>query len=428
MGVVLVGAQWGDEGKGKMTDFLAAQADIVVRYQGGANAGHTIVISGVEHKLNLIPSGILAGKMSVIAHGMMVDPRLLIDELERMEAAGCNASLLRISDAAHLIMPYHKILDVEEERLRGVNSLGTTGRGIGPASRDKAARWGIRVSDLLRPESFVEKVHVQLRRVNPLLEKIYGVDPLDPEAISREYLEYAEHLRPHVCDTILLLNRSMEQGASVLFEGAQGTMLDLDMGTYPYVTSSNPTSGGVCTGTGVPPKRLSQVIGIAKAYTTRVGDGPFPTELQDDTGDLLRQRGNEYGTATGRPRRCGWLDSVVLRHSVRVNGLDGICLTKIDVLSGMEKIKVADSYACNDAVIDEFPVDQGVFADCHPEYIELAGWDEDISRVRRFADLPGAVRNYVRTVGELAGAPVTHLSVGPGREQTLELEPILRPR
>ncbi len=428
MGVVLVGAQWGDEGKGKMTDYLAAGADIVVRYQGGANAGHTLVVSEVEHRLHLIPSGILAGRMSVIAHGMMVDPGLLLEELERMEAAGCDLSLLRISDAAHLIMPYHKIFDAEEERLRQSHRLGTTGRGIGPAYRDKAARWGLRIADLLTPESFAEKVQLQLRRVNPLLEKVYGVEPLDPAAITRQYLQYAEQLRPHICDTVLLLNRSLEQGARLLFEGAQGTMLDVDLGTYPYVTSSNPTAGGVCTGTGVPPTSLSRVMGVTKAYTTRVGGGPFPTELKGQIGDSIRQRGREYGTATGRPRRCGWLDSVLLRHSVRVNGLDGICLTKIDVLSGMEEVKIAATYTHRDAVLDEYPPDQVVFSACQPEYVALEGWDEDISGASRFTDLPRAVRSFVRTVEELAGAPVTHISVGPGREQTLELEPAFRPR
>ncbi|MFO8060741.1 MAG: adenylosuccinate synthase [Bacillota bacterium] len=428
MGVALVGAQWGDEGKGKMTDYLAAHADMVIRYQGGANAGHTLVVSGVEHKLHLIPSGILAGKMSVIAHGMVVDPALLVEELGRMEQAGADLSLLRISDAAHLIMPYHKILDAEEEKLRQSHRLGTTGRGIGPAYRDKVARWGLRIGDLVRPDSFAEKVQLQLRRMNPILERIYGLAPLDPEAITREYLEHAGRLRPYICDTVLLLNRSLEQGARLLFEGAQGTLLDVDLGTYPYVTSSNPTVGGACTGTGVPPASLTRVIGIAKAYTTRVGDGPFPTELTGQLGDLIRQRGREYGTATGRPRRCGWLDTVVLRHSVRVNGLDGICLTKIDVLSGMEEIRIADSYTCRGTAVDEYPLDQAVFSACRPEYIVLDGWVDDISRVDHFDDLPRAARNYVSTVSELAGVPITHISVGPGREQTLELEPIFGSR
>ncbi len=422
MAVVLVGAQWGDEGKGKMTDFLAEKADVVVRYQGGSNAGHTVVVAGKTHKLHLIPSGILAGKISVIGNGVVVDPGQMLREIAGLELAGCDPSLVKLSDIAHVIMPYHHRLDSLEEVGRGDRKIGTTQRGIGPAYMDKAARSGIRVVDLLNPALFREKVAYQLTQVNHLLERVYDSEGFDPDQMADEYLEHAEGLAPHVCDTSVLINDALDEGKKVLFEGAQGTMLDVDHGTYPYVTSSHPTAGGACIGTGVGPTKIRKVIGVAKAYTSRVGDGPMPSELHGEMGELLRERGAEYGTTTGRPRRVGWLDTVILRYSVRVSGLAGLCITKLDTLSGLETIKVATAYRHEGERVAEYPHDLGVFGECEPEYVELPGWSEDITGVRSHSDLPAAAQDYLAAIEEMAGAPVYMISVGPGREQTIEVQ------
>ena len=424
MAVILVGAQWGDEGKGKITDYLAERADIVVRYQGGSNAGHTVVINGETYKLHLIPSGILAGKLSVIGNGVVVEPEQLLHELDELKRRGGDISLLRLSATAHLIMPYHKRLDALQEIGRGAERIGTTQRGIGPAYMDKAARWGIRVIDLLNHEVFSEKLRVQLDRVNHQLKVLYQEEGFDFEAVRDEYLGYAERLRPYVCDTSVLINHMLDEGKPILFEGAQGTMLDVDHGTYPFVTSSHPIAGGACIGTGVGPTRIQKVTGVVKAYTSRVGDGPFPTELFDSVGEWIREQGQEYGTTTGRPRRCGWLDAVVLRHSVRVNGLNGLSLTKLDTLTGLETVKIAVAYRHNGIRLDHYPHDLAVFSACEPIYVELHGWDEDITGARTLEALPVNARRYLEKVTELAGVPLHLVSVGPGRDQTIECEPL----
>lgn len=417
--LVLVGAQWGDEGKGKVVDFLSERADMVVRYQGGANAGHTVVIGGKEYKLHLLPSGLLSNKVCVIGNGAVVDPAQLLAEMDRLAADGFDVGKVYVSDRAHVIMPYHKLLDTLEESHRGRRRLGTTGRGIGPAYQDKFARAGIRMCDLLDARGFRERLTQQMRQVNSVLARIYHVEALDPEAMAEAYLGYADRLRPHVTDTSLLVNRAIEAGRKVLFEGAQGTLLDIDHGTYPYVTSSHPTAGGACMGAGVGPTRIRHVMGVAKAYATRVGDGPFPTEETGDTGNHLRERGREYGTTTGRPRRCGWLDLVALRYAVRVNGLDALALTKLDTLTGLDPIRVCVGYERDGHRLDEWPDSLEALERCRPVYTDLPGWTEDISGARRLADLPPAARSYVEFVQDQAGVPLAIISVGPDREQTI---------
>lgn len=420
--LVLVGAQWGDEGKGKIVDYLSEEADMVVRYQGGANAGHTVVIDGKQYKLHLIPSGLLNDKLCVIGNGVVVDPAQLLREMDALAAEGFDISKVFLSDCAHVIMPYHKMLDVLEEEKRGDRRLGTTGRGIGPAYRDKFARAGIRVGDLLDSDTFRFKLEEALAGVNPSLERVHGAEPFDSRRLYEEYMDYAERLRPFVTDTSLLVNRAIDDGRRVLFEGAQGTLLDIDHGTYPYVTSSHPVAGGACIGAGVGPTRINSVVGVAKAYVTRVGDGPFPTELRDETGEWLRERGREYGTTTGRPRRCGWLDAVALRYAVRINGLSGLALTKVDTLSGLPQIKVCVGYRCKAPAaraITEWPHTIKVLQGCEPLYETLPGWDADISACRSFDELPEPVKRYVAFIEEQAGVPVVLVSVGPDRQQTL---------
>ncbi|MDR1604805.1 MAG: adenylosuccinate synthase [Gracilibacteraceae bacterium] len=419
--VVLIGAQWGDEGKGKITDFLAEKSQVVVRYQGGSNAGHTIVLGPEVYKLHLVPSGIFyPEKLCLIAGGVVLDPAVLLAELASLRLRGVSAANLRVSTNAHVIMPYHRLLDELEENARGAARIGTTGRGIGPAYRDKINRSGIRVQDLLEPDLLSAKLDENLAEKNALLTKIYGHDPLPAEAIRREYLEYGARLAPSVTDTALLVNERLARGERVLFEGAQGIMLDLDHGTYPFVTSSNPVAGGACTGAGVGPLCIDSVVGVLKAYTTRVGSGPFPTELAGEKGDLLRQRGGEYGTTTGRARRCGWLDAVVARYAVRISGLSHLALMKLDVLTGFGPLKICTGYRLPDGtILTEFPQSARVLSQITPVYEELAGWDEDVSGIRDFDRLPATARAYVRRVEELAGAPVTLLAVGPEREQTI---------
>lgn len=417
--LVLVGAQWGDEGKGKIVDYLAESADMVVRYQGGANAGHTVVVKGKAYKLHLIPSGLLRNKTCVIGNGVVIDPAQLLAEMDRLVEEGFDIGRLFVSDCAHVILPYHKLLDALEEGQRGERKLGTTGRGIGPSYRDKFTRSGIRMIELLDAAVFRDHLAAQLKQVNTFLERVYDQPPLDFDEVLNIYLSYAERLRPHITDTSLLVNKAIDAGRKVLFEGAQGTLLDIDHGTYPYVTSSSPTAGGACIGTGIGPTRIDRVVGVAKAYATRVGDGPFPTELTGAEGDWLRERGHEYGTTTGRARRCGWLDIVALRYAARVNGLTGLALTKLDTLSGLERVRVCVAYEHGGQRFEEWSHDTGLLSRCQPVYVDLPGWGEDIGEARRLADLPEAARRYVQFIREQTGLPVPIVSVGPDRAQTI---------
>lgn len=420
--LVVVGTQWGDEGKGKITDFLAEKAEVVARYQGGNNAGHTISIDGKEYKLHLIPSGIFyPEKICVIGNGMVVNPKALVDELNYLKSHGISTANLRISDRAHVVMPYHIKLDELEEETKGNNKIGTTKKGIGPAYMDKAARIGIRMVDLLDSEEFAAKLKRNLDEKNRILEKLYGIDGFDYEQVYNEYLSYAEVIRPYVTDTSVVLNEAIDTEKAVLFEGAQASMLDIDQGTYPYVTSSNPVAGGVCIGSGVGPTKISKVIGVVKAYSTRVGDGPFPTELLDETGEYIRGNGHEYGTTTGRPRRVGWFDALVVRHARRVSGLDGMAITRLDILTGLKELKICIGYRCNGGVLTEFPTSLKVLAQCEPIYETLPGWEEDISGVRSYEELPNNTRAYIEKIAEVTGVPLSIFSIGPNREQTVSV-------
>ncbi|HXF56255.1 MAG TPA: adenylosuccinate synthase [Actinomycetota bacterium] len=417
---ILVGTQWGDEGKGKATDLLARESDFVVRYQGGNNAGHTVVAGGRLLKLHLVPSGILYPHVTpVIAAGVVVDPAVLLQEMDELRAAGIDPSRLRVSGSAHLVMPYHKELDKLTERYLGKHRLGTTRRGIGPAYADKAARIGLRVQDLTDPRIFREKLEVALKEKNLVLTRVYNRLPLDGERIVEEYLAYGERLAPHISDTSALLYRALREGKRVLLEGAQGTLLDLDHGTYPFVTSSNPVAGGALIGAGLGPGEVDRVIGVTKAYVTRVGSGPFPTEDTGPVGAYLAGRGREVGTTTGRPRRCGWFDAVLLRYAARINGLTELFLTKLDVLSGLPTVRICTAYRFGDQRFEDVPPHQSIFHRVEPVYEELEGWAEDLSAVGEFERLPGPARRYVERVEELGGVPVRHVSVGPEREQTL---------
>ena len=425
--IVLVGAQWGDEGKGKATDLLGEQVQYVVRYQGGNNAGHTVVTPAGEHyALHLLPSGILTpGVTCVIGNGVVVDPAVLIEELDALEARGVDTSRLVISADAHVIMPYHRALDKVTERYLGKSRIGTTGRGIGPAYGDKVARMGIRVQDLLDPQAFRAKLETALGERNQVLVKVYNRRALDVDTIWREYVGYAERLKPRIADTRLLLDRALADGATLLLEGSQGTLLDVDHGTYPFVTSSSPTAGGAVAGSGIGPTRISRVIGILKAYTTRVGEGPFPTELFDDYGEFLRKAGGEVGVTTGRLRRCGWFDSVIARHATRVNGLTDLFLTKLDVLSGLDRVPVCVAYEVDGERADEMPMTQAELVRATPVYEHLDGWFEPLEDAKTFADLPANAQAYVRRVEELSRCPVSAIGVGPGRDQTLVLHALV---
>jgi adenylosuccinate synthase len=421
-GIVIVGTQWGDEGKGKVTDLLAEQAQVVARYQGGNNAGHTVIVGQQTLKLHLIPSGIhRPGVLCVIGNGLVVDPRALVAEMDELEANGLDTSGLRISANAHLVMPYHLLLDGAEEERRGGKSIGTTRRGIGPTYTDKVARYGLRVQDLLDMAVFEEKLGRALEQKNTLLTAVYGKEPLEKGAILEEYRACADRLRPYIVDASLLVHQALIQGQNVLFEGAQGTLLDIDHGTYPFVTSSSPIAGGACTGVGIGPRQIDGVIGVSKAYTTRVGAGPFPTELSDAVGDHLVEVGREFGTTTGRRRRCGWLDGVVLRYAARVNGLTGLALTKLDVLTGLPRLKICVGYEHDGQVLEEFPYQGAVLAHCQPIYEEMDGWTEEISGVQTYGELPPQAQAYAARLEELAGVPVDIISVGPEREQTILL-------
>ncbi|MEU8320953.1 adenylosuccinate synthase [Nonomuraea sp. NPDC048881] len=417
---VLVGAQWGDEGKGKATDLLGGDVDYVVRYQGGNNAGHTVVIGDQKYALHLLPTGILSPDVvPVIGNGVVIDPGVLLSEIDGLAARGISAERLLISSNAHLIMPHHKALDKVTERYLGKAKIGTTGRGIGPAYGDKIARMGVRVQDLLDPGILAKKIEVALTEKNQVLTKVYNRRGIDPAAVLEEYLAYAERLKPHIADTSLVLSKALDEGKFVLLEGGQGTLLDIDHGTYPFVTSSSPTSGGACAGAGIPPNRLTKIIGILKAYTTRVGSGPFPTELTDETGEWLRRTGGEYGVTTGRDRRCGWFDAVIARYATRINGVTDYFLTKLDILSGLERIPVCVAYEVDGERFDEIPMTQTDFHHAVPVYEELPGWKEDISNAKSFDDLPPNAQSYVRALEEMSGAPISAIGVGPGRDQTV---------
>ena len=417
---VVVGTQWGDEGKGKITDMLCQEADVVGRYQGGNNAGHTVVVEDEEYKLHLIPSGILyEDTKCVIGNGVVIDPKVLIEELDNLAERGIEANNLYLSSKAHIIMPYHRLLDKAEESRKGEGKIGTTGKGIGPVYRDKIGRFGIRLEDLLNEEVFTAKVKEMVELKNLILEKVYGMEPLDADEIIEEYLGYAEELESYVVDSSLLLNQEIDNGTDVLFEGAQGTLLDIDHGTYPFVTSSNPTSGGVCPGSGVGPTKIDNVLGVVKAYTTRVGEGPFPAELEGETGEHLRDKGHEFGTTTGRPRRCGWFDAVIVKYAARVNGLTGLALTKLDVLDELEEIKICTGYRYQGEVITEFPTNGEILTQCEPVYETLPGWQEDTTEITNYENLPANAKQYVERICELTGVELDILSVGPKRKQTM---------
>jgi adenylosuccinate synthase len=417
---IVIGTQWGDEGKGKAVDYLADRMDFVVRYQGGNNAGHTVVAEGRLLKLQLIPSGILYDHITpVIADGVVVDPRHLLKEMDELHEAGVDVSRLALSGNAHLIMPYHLELEKVTERFLGRNALGTTKRGIGPAYGDKAARIGIRVQDLFDQKIFRQKLDIVLREKNLILTKVYNRLPLEAEAIVQEYMELATRLEPYVVDTGMLLNDALVAGRNVMLEGAQGTLLDLDKGTYPFVTSSNPVAGYALASAGIGPKYVDRVIGIVKAYITRVGAGPFPTEQLGEVGERMGVRGKEFGVVTGRKRRCGWFDAVLGRYAARVNGLSELFVTKLDVLSGLDKLQICTGYVAGGVTYDEFPPHQSLFHQAEPVYEELDGWDEEIDGASTFEDLPKQARDYVRRMEELVGVPVSVVSIGPAREQSL---------
>ncbi|ABY93614.1 MAG: Adenylosuccinate synthetase [Caldanaerobacter subterraneus] len=420
--LVIVGTQWGDEGKGKITDYLAEKADVVVRYQGGNNAGHTVEKEGVQYKLHLIPSGILySEKICIIGNGVVVDPASLIEEIENLQKQGISVDNLKISDRAHIVFPYHIKQDELEEISKGKNDLGTTKRGIGPCYMDKSERIGIRVCDLLKPKVFEEKLRRNVEKKNKLFKELYGAEGFDFEEMYQKYLEYAEKIKPFVTDTTVLLYDLIKSGKKVLFEGAQGTLLDLDLGTYPYVTASHPIAGGVTVGAGIGPTMIDEVMGVVKAYTTRVGKGPFPTELFDENGEFLREKGHEYGTTTGRARRCGWLDAVILKYSVRVSGITHFALTKLDTLTGLKKIKICTGYKFNGRIITDFPASLEDLAQCEPVYEEFDGWEEDIQGAKTFDDLPYNAQKYIRRIEELIGIKAAIISVGPERNQTIVL-------
>jgi adenylosuccinate synthase len=418
---IVVGTQWGDEGKGKATDLLADHMDFVVRYQGGNNAGHTVQAGGHTLKLHLIPSGILYDHItSVIADGVVVDPKVLLEEMDELGARGIDTSRLLVSANAHLIMPYHLELDRVTERYLGKLQLGTTKRGIGPAYADRAARIGLRMQDLRDEKIFRQKLEVVLKEKNAILSRVYNRLPLDGERIVEDYLGYGERLDPHITDTSAVLHRALRDGKRVLLEGAQGTLLDLDHGTYPFVTSSNPVAGGALVGAGLGPKEVDRVIGITKAYVTRVGAGPFPTEDTGPDGERMQERGQEFGTTTGRRRRCGWFDGVLLRYAARINGLTELFLTKLDVLTGMERLRICVAYRYEGREYEDFPPHQSIVHKAEPVYEDVEGWTEDLGEVRGSGDLPPAARKYVERIADLGGVPVRNVSVGPHRHQTVE--------
>jgi len=423
--VVVVGTQWGDEGKGKITDFLSENAEVIARYQGGDNAGHTIKFDDVTYKLHLIPSGIFyKEKTSVIGNGVVVNPKSLVEELNYLKEHGISTENLRISDRAHVILPYHIKLDQLQEDAKGADKIGTTIKGIGPAYMDKAARVGIRIADLLDKDIFSERLKANLADKNRQFEKMYDDKAIAFEDIFEEFYNYGQQIKQYVADTSVILNDALDRGKRVLFEGAQGVMLDIDQGTYPFVTSSNPVAGGVTIGSGVGPSKIDKVVGVCKAYTSRVGDGPFPTELFDEVGDQIREVGHEYGTTTGRPRRVGWFDSVVMRHSRRVSGITNLSLNCVDVLSGLDTVKICTAYELDGKLIYHYPASLKELNRCKPVYEELPGWSEDVTQCKTLEDLPENARNYIRRISELVGVRISTFSVGPDRNQTNILESV----
>ena len=421
---IVLGAQWGDEGKGKMTDYLAEEADVVVRFQGGNNAGHTVEVGDRQYKLHLIPSGILYdNKLNVIGNGVVVDPKALFEEIGYLEKEGVKVTpeKLIISDRAHLIMPYHRVLDVLKEKARGKNDIGTTGKGIGPCYTDKFERCGIRVCDLLHEDVFEEKLRENIKMKNEYITKVLGGEALDVEEILAQYKQYAEKIRPFVKDTSVKVYDSIKEDKTVLFEGAQGMLLDIDHGTYPYVTSSNTTAGGVSNGIGVGPNMITNAVGITKAYTTRVGKGPFPTELENETGEWIRTKGHEYGVTTGRSRRCGWLDLVIVKSAVRVSGLTSLAVTKIDTLAGLDKLKICVGYKFNGEIIDYFPASLEDLAKCEPVYEEFDGWDDSVADARSYDEIPENAKKYLERISEFTGTRISIVSVGPKRDQTMRV-------
>ena len=421
--VAVVGSQWGDEGKGKMTDYLSQSADMTVRSNGGNNAGHTIAFGGKTFKMRLIPSGIFeAKKETVIGNGVVINPEVLLDEIKYLEDNGINTDKLAISNRAHIVMPYDILQDVYQEEAKGANKVGTTKNGIGPTYMDKASRIGIRMCDLLEKDTFEEKLRFNLNEKNALFVNVYGKEALKFEDIFEKYWKLGQELKKYVTDTSVIVNDAIDNDDKVLFEGAQGVMLDIDQGTYPFVTSSNTVTGGIATGIGIGPSKVDTVIGICKAYTTRVGAGPFPTELLDETGNYIRETGHEYGTVTGRPRRVGWFDSVALRHSKRVAGIDALSLNLLDVFSGLKTVKIAVAYELDGQKIDYYPASLKELERCKPIYEELPGWDEDITKVTKLEDLPENARHFLSRVSELVGVPLVTVSIGPDREQTIVLK------
>ncbi|MBI4531814.1 MAG: adenylosuccinate synthase [Candidatus Latescibacteria bacterium] len=421
---VVVGSQWGDEGKAKIVDFLTKDADIVVRFQGGANAGHTVKVDGQEFIFHLIPAGMMhPGKIGVIGNGVVIDPAALLKEIDDLERQGINIEgRLFISQNAHVVMPYHKLLDQADESNKGREKIGTTGKGIGPCYRDKIARRGIRVVDLIDRKSFREKLMANIREYNEILIKLYGYQKLDEEQIIEEYIAFDQRIDPFVRDTSIFLNEAIDAGSHVLFEGAQGTLLDIDHGTYPFVTSSTTTSGGACSGTGVGPTKIDEVIGVTKAFTTRVGNGPFPTELTGEMGNRLRDLGHEYGATTGRPRRTGWFDVVIVRLSARINGFSSLAITRLDILDSLPTLRICTAYRCQDRILENFPSDPRILDQCEPIYEECEGWGAPTVGVRRFEDLPMNAQRYLNRISELTRTPVSLISVGADREETIVVE------
>ncbi len=422
--VIVVGAQWGDEGKGKLVDFLTEKADVVARYQGGHNAGHTVVINDEKYVLHLIPSGILhKNTVCIIGNGVVVEPAALIQEITDLRKRGIRVSSnLLLSKNAHLIMPYHIALDCASERSKGKKCIGTTGRGIGPTYVDKMARTGIRVGDLLDPETFMEKLKTNLKHVNFLMKNLYKSPGFSAGKIFEEYIGYSAVLKKHIADTDVVVNSAISGGKNLLLEGAQGTLLDIDHGTYPYVTSSNSVAGGACTGLGIGPTRISRVLGVVKAYTTRVGSGPFPTEIKDRTGEEIRMRGGEFGATTGRPRRCGWLDTVILRHAAMINGFSGIAVTKLDILDGLDKIKICTAYKYKGKLYKKFPKELDIFTNCAPVYEEMEGWRESTLGIREYKKLPARARAYIERMEELIGVKAHLISTGQKRDELITLK------
>lgn len=423
--VIIVGTQWGDEGKGKIVDYLANKAQYVVRSQGGSNAGHTVVVDNIKYKLRLLPSGMLhKDKVCIIGNGVVIEPKVFLSEIDGLIEKKVNMSNLKISNRAHVLMPYHKILDELQEEDLGENKLGTTKNGIGPCYMDKASRLGIRIVDLMNKETFAKKLKFNVELKNKLLKKLYNHEGINYEELLKEYLEYADRLRPYVADTTTILNKAIKEKKNILFEGAQATMLDLDHGTYPFVTSSYPAAGGACTGSGVGPRKIDNVIGVVKAYSTRVGEGPFPSELFDDIGQFIRDKGGEYGTVTGRARRCGWLDACVIKYASYINGLDSVAITRLDILDELDKLKICVAYKYNGEILEDYPADLDILSKAEPVYEEFDGWKTSTTNIREYDKLPENAKKYLKRLSEVIDTEISIVSVGAGRDETIIIKDI----